>query len=205
MFKKSLLTLLFVSGAALAQTTVPSGHYTIVPEESRIEIKTGTAGMFGFAGHSHTILPSVFSGDIDIHPQRQTGTAITIRISSPSLKETGDFSEKDRQEIESQMHGSVLESAKFPEILFQSTSVRYTDTAGHIYDAVIEGDLTLHGMTRRISVPARVTMDGNLLRATGAFKINRPDYHIETKSAGGGTVKVAKVIDIQFEFLLKPQ
>jgi polyisoprenoid-binding protein YceI len=202
MFRKNFYVFFLIAATLSAQT--PTGRYTIVPEESRVEIQTGTAGLLKFAGHGHEIVPSTFSGEVTIQPPGQAGTNVRVRISSASLKETGDFSDKDKQEIESQMHDSVLEAAKFPEIAFQSTSVKYSESIGHVYDAVIEGQLSLHGIARKITVPARITQNGNLLRATGSFKIDRPDYKIETKSAGGGTVKVSKTIDINFEFVLKP-
>jgi polyisoprenoid-binding protein YceI len=206
MLKKTLLATFLISSAItlFAQIDMPAGQYKVVPEESRIDITTGTAGLFGFAGHPHTIVPSMFSGDVVIKRGYPNSPAVSIRIQAPSLKETGDFNEKEKVEIESQMHGTVLESAKYPEITFQSTSVKYTEGAGHVYEAQIEGTLALHGVTREIMVPARITMNGNTLRVTGTFKIDRPDYKIETKSAGGGTVKVAKTIDIKFLFILRP-
>jgi polyisoprenoid-binding protein YceI len=202
MLRKTVAVILFCASISIAQT--PTGHYKIVPEQSRIDVKTGTAGLLGFAGHPHDIVPSTLSGEVTIAPPNAPGTTVAIRIVSASMKETGDFNEKEKQEIESQMHDTVLESAKFPEITFQSTSVKYSEGVGHVIDATIEGDLALHGVTKKITVPARITIDGELLRATGSIKINRPDYKIETKSAGGGTVKVAKTIDINFEFVLKP-
>jgi len=187
----------------LAQNDVLAGKYQIIPEESRIEIKTGTAGLFGFAGHSHSIIPSNFSGEVEINASDPKGTQVTILIQAPSLKETGDFSSKEIEEIDSQMHNTVLESSKYPEIAFHSTAVKYKEGGGHVYDAQIEGDLALHGVTKRITVPARITVDGSTLRANGSFKIERPDFKIETKSAGGGTVKVAKTLEINFLFVLK--
>jgi polyisoprenoid-binding protein YceI len=198
-----VLVLTLIGFSLIAQSDLPKpGKYKIIPEESSIEAKTGTAGLLGFAGHPHSIKPSSFSGELELQPDGKTAT-VSLQIQAPSLKETADFGEKEKGEIETQLHNAVLETAKYPEISFQSTNVKFSEGAGHVFDAQIEGNMSLHGITQKITIPARVTFNDQTLRATGTFKINRPDYKIETKSAGGGTVKVAKTIDISFEFVLK--
>src|SRR4030095_5386834 len=157
------------------------GKYKIVAEESRIEAKTGSSGLLGFAGHAHVISPSSFTGEVELQADGKTAT-VNLQIQSPSLKETADFEQKEKQEIETQLHDAVLETAKFPEISFQSTSVKLSEGAGHVIDAQIEGNMSLHGITQKMTIPARITNDGQVFRATGTFKINRPDYKIETKS-----------------------
>lgn len=42
------------------------------------------------------------------------------------------------------------------------------------------------------------------LSAALQFKINREDFGIETESAGGGTVKVAKEIKVSFDIVAVP-
>jgi len=189
-----------------AQEDLPkAGRYAVVPDQSRIEIKAGTSGMLGFMGHGHTIAPKVFSGELDLKPQETIPAVVSIRIDATSLHETADFKPEDKNKIETQMHGEVLETTKYPEISFQSTSVQYSKSPGHVFDAQIEGDLALHGVTRKITVPARIIDDGTNLRVTGEFEINRQDHKIETKSAGGGTVKVSKKLEVSFNLVLKLQ
>ncbi len=50
----------------------------------------------------------------------------------------------------------------------------------------IDGDLTLHGVTRRITIPVVVTLNGNNLRAVGEFSIDRDDYQ------GEGNVSISR-------------
>ena len=188
-----------------AQGDLPkAGHYLIVPEQSKIEIKTKTSGMFGSLGHDHLMVPKTFSAEAEVQPQEGVPATVSIRIDATSLYEAApEFKPEEKQKIESQMHSDVLETAKYPEILFKSTKVTYTKSPEHVYDTKIEGDLTLHGVTRKITVPTRITEDGANLRASGTFEIQRPDYKIETKSAGGGTVKVGKTLIVTFNIVLK--
>ena len=62
---------------------------------------------------------------------------------------TDDISSKDRREIESTMNQKVLESAKYPEIVFESTKASVNKLGEGRYQVnVISGNLSLHGVTR---------------------------------------------------------
>ena len=207
--KQLLIFLLFLNLFVIclnAQDELPKpGRYAIVPDQSRIEVKAGASGMLGFMGHGHTIAPKVFGGEIEIKPKEKIPAVVSIRIDAASLHETAEFKPEDKNKIETQLHGEVLETTKYPQITFQSTNVQYSESPGHVLDAQIEGDFALHGVTRKITVPARIVDDGTNLHATGKFEINRQDYKIEPKSAGGGTVKVSKTLEVSFDLLLKPE
>ena len=63
--------------------------------------------------------------------------------------------------------------AQFPTATFRSTEIK-KDGEGH----TITGDLTLHGVTKRISFPATVAVTGATLSANAEFSINRQDFGI---------------------------
>jgi polyisoprenoid-binding protein YceI len=207
--KQLLILLVFMNSFVIclnAQEELPkAGRYSIVPGQSRIEVKAGTSGMLGFMGHGHMIAPKTFSGEMELTPKEKIPAKVSVRVDASSLQETAEFKPEEKTKIETQLHAEVLETKKYSEISFQSTNVTYTASPGHAFDVKIEGDLALHGVSRKISVPARIIDDGTNLRATGKFEINRQDYKVETKSAGGGTVKVSKTLEINFDLLLKPQ
>ena len=62
---------------------------------------------------------------------------------------------------------------KFPTATFKSTAIEKTDD-GH----TITGDLTLHGVTKRVSFPATVTVTDGQVTANSEFSINRNDFGI---------------------------
>jgi polyisoprenoid-binding protein YceI len=66
------------------------------------------------------------------------------------------------------------------------------------YDVKINGNLTLHGVTKPVTIPAIVTLQGDTLRAVGEFSIDRGDYKVKATSAFHGMVRVDD--DIKFEF-----
>ena len=63
----------------------------------------------------------------------------------------------------------------------------------------MDGDLTLHGVTRRITIPADVTVTGNDLRALGEFTVDRGDFQVKATSAVHGLVRVRDKLKFTFD------
>ena len=66
------------------------------------------------------------------------------------------------------MHDTVLETSRYPEIIFQSTNITVTRIIEGRYKARIIGELTMHGVTRSnlwIQAQVKVEGDGYALKA----------------------------------------
>ena len=63
--------------------------------------------------------------------------------------------------------------AQFPTAVFRSTEIK-KEGEGHL----ISGDLTLHGVTKRISFPASVAVTEAQVSANSEFSIDRKDFGI---------------------------
>ncbi len=92
----------------------------------------------------------------------------------------------------------MLHPDQYPDITFQSTNVTAKNSGADRYEVKIDGNLTLHGVTKRITIPAVVTLSGDTLRAVGEFSIDRDDFKVKATSAFHGLVRVDD--DIKFEF-----
>lgn len=64
---------------------------------------------------------------------------------------------------------------KFPKSTFKSTSVT---PGGEPGTYTITGNLDLHGVTKSISFPAKISSSGEALDVASEFKINRKDFGI---------------------------
>src|SRR4030095_1013440 len=95
----------------------------------------------------------------------------------------------------------ALETSRFPEVVLRSRSVTVKEAGDHQYEASISGALPLHGVTRPISFPAKVRVEGNSLRASGAFTILHDTYGIKRLSAAGGTIKAKDEIELSFDIV----
>jgi polyisoprenoid-binding protein YceI len=61
-----------------------------------------------------------------------------------------DMKSGDRGEIESTMNEQVLESSKYPEIAFESTAVSVERPDCGRYRITVNGNRSLHGVTRSL-------------------------------------------------------
>ena len=120
-------------------------------------------------------------------------------VKAASLHETGaDFTEPQKQIINKELKEIVLHPDQYPDITYQSTNVTVKSSGAGRYEVKIDGNLTLHGVTKRVTIPAVVTVSGDTLRAVGEFSIDRDDYNVKATSAFHGMVRVDD--DIKFEF-----
>ncbi len=64
--------------------------------------------------------------------------------------------------------------SQFPTSTFTSTSIEDTGT-----NSTVTGDLTLHGVTKSISFPAKITVNNETVNVASVFSIHRSDFGIK--------------------------
>lgn len=182
---------------AMAPQTVT---YTLDASRSKFMAHASRSGLLWFKGKSHHLAASDFSGQVGLTPQSITPASLRLVVKAASLHETGaEFTDQQKQIIDKELKDIVLHPDQYPEIIFQSTSVtaKPAQTGGG-YDVKLIGDLTLHGTTRHVEIPATVTLNGDELRAVGKFSIDRDEFKVKATSAFHGLVRVDD--DVKFEF-----
>lgn len=183
-----------------AQTLV---RYQIDPAQSQFMVRAFRGGLLYFKGHDHFIKVGDFSGEVQITPNIIDPATLTMTIKSDSLEETDSaFTAEQKQIINKELDEIVLESAKYPEITFRSTGVT-GKLNGTGYDAKITGDITLHGVTKSIRIPATVTFDGDVLRAKGEFTLDRKDFNVNATNAFHGAVRIKHELKFTFDIVAR--
>ena len=163
-----------------------------------------SGGLLWFKGHDHLIRARDFSGEAELSSINSASLHINVRAAS--LEETRDvFTPQQKQIINNELREIVLEADEYPEIVFRSTKVSGRSISANEYDLKITGDLTLHGVTKQISIPAIVTVDGNDLRARGEFNIERSDFGVKATSAFHGLVRVRDKLKFAFDIVGRKQ
>ena len=101
--------------------------------------------------------------------------------------------------------GKLVVQAKYPEITFEVESAKNVKTQGNVTTADVTGKFSLHGVTKTITVPVKMTFlkdqlkaripgkDGDLLVIRASFKIKRSDFGI---NPGQGEDKVSDDIEL---------
>lgn len=94
----------------------------------------------------------------------------------------------------------TLDTSKYPLATFKSTAVVGGTklVQGETVEIKVAGDFTLHGATRRINCPVRLTMTApNKVKATGQFTIRMTDFDIEVPDKL--VVSVANEVLVRFD------
>ncbi len=176
-------------------------RYRIDPSRSRVTVKAFVTGMLSAFGHNPTIAVRKFEGTVEFSPEAPEKSSLNIRIKADSLEVTDDASDKDRREMERQMREEVLEAARYPEIVFESTSVSVEPIMMSQYRAKIAGRLTLRGIARPCEINAQLIVSPDTLRANGEFPLRQSDFNIKQVSAVGGTIKLKDELKFSFDIV----
>ena len=154
--------------------------------------------MLSMFGHNPVIAVCGFGGDARFIPGTLEKGSLLMLVQADSLAVINKVSDKDRLEMERAMREEVLETARYPEIVFMSTNVSASRTAQDQYQARINGNLSLHGVTRDQPIDVQLTVNGNSLRARGEFPLRQTDYNIKPVSVAGGTLKMKDDLMLSF-------
>jgi polyisoprenoid-binding protein YceI len=154
---------------------------------SRLEVKTGKGGLFGFAGHSHVIRARAFSGQVVYYPKTPASSHLQITVVTDSLEVLTPPDTAEIRKVTAAMRTDILHTDQYHEIRLVSKEVAPTAQGFHIV-----GALTLVGQTRDVPLDFVVKPGADTLRAEGTFSIKQTEFGIKPFSGGpAGTVKVA--------------
>jgi len=152
--------------------TVQEGVYTVEPVHTRVLFSVSHMGFTTYYGE----FPNV-SGSLDLKPKTVGASTLEIHIPVASVS-TGNA------KLNGELAGDQwLDAAKYPEITFKAEKITTTgkDTAN------VSGDLTLHGVTKPVTLKVKFNGAGvNILdkKYTVGFdataKIKRSDFGVKT-------------------------
>ncbi len=115
-------------------------------------------------------------------------------------KLTSDESRRDNR-----IRTDGLETNRFPKATFASTRpipLPAEPAGGQAVTVQGEGDLTLHGVTRRVTIPLDVRVTGNRGELAGSYSFPMSDFNITPPSIGG-FVTVDPDATLEFKLVLE--
>ena len=188
-----------VSANSGSSGRLPAVSFRIDPASSKFMVHAHRGGLAWFKGHDHYIAVRDFSGQVEMALDVLNPASLTMTIRADSLEETGaNFTPPQKDIIKKELNELVLESAKYPEITFRSTDVKVGMKNGK-FEVKIGGDITLHGVTKHIVIPATVTATQDSLNAVGEFELDRSDFNVKATSAFHGMVRVKDKLTFTFD------
>lgn len=139
-----------------------------------------------FTGHgvgkNHPGIFRLSSGSVAVAGNQVTGGNFVINIKSMDLEQKGGmFDEKLRPHL---MSGDFFDADKFGTARFEITKLEpyqanSSDTSiveGANFN--VSGNLTLKDVTKNVTFPAKIDLDGNTLKAKGNFDIDRRQWNM---------------------------
>ena len=193
-----------VLGPALPAAAV-TRTYVIDASASAFQVHVGKSGVFGFAGHTHEVTADRFEGrvDADLDDLARSSVELSFEASGLTVSAQGE-PEGDAPKVQEVMAGSkVLDVSRFPAIRFRSRQVSGRRAADGAYELQVAGEVSLHGVSRAVTVPVRVELSGATLTASGRTTLAQRAFGMEPVTAGGGTVKVKNEVGVEFRIVAR--
>lgn len=113
--------------------------------------------------------------------------------------------EFEKATMQEHFNENYVESDKFPSATFKGIIKDYDKSAfkaGEEKQVVIEGDLTMHGVTKHISTTARITWGTGKIDAATEFSVKVADFNI--KIPGAVIDNIAESILVKVDLHLDP-
>jgi polyisoprenoid-binding protein YceI len=128
------------------------------------------------------------SGQVTFDPENPGATQGKIVVTSASLHVPNPM-------MKEHLHGGQwMDVAKFPEITFEAKKLASVKTDANATTAEVTGTLTIHGVSKEVTVPVKLTylkdklgqrvpnLKGDLLVIRAGFSIKRSDYGINPQA-----------------------
>jgi polyisoprenoid-binding protein YceI len=187
----------------MGSTIETSVRYITDTRASQFTVHVFAGGLLSAFGHNPTIAIRDFLGEVQVNPDDLDRSSLKITIKAESLTVKDDISDKDRREMEGSMREEVLETSTYPDIIYECSNISATKSVEGQYSVTLNGELTLHGVTRSHTVPARVALAEDSLRVFGNFFLLQTDYDLKLASVAGGALKVKDELKFSFNILAR--
>jgi polyisoprenoid-binding protein YceI len=174
--KFTILTLIALTGAAFGAPQTfdfkdPKGvNNAVFKLDAPLEAVNGSA--------------NGISGTVTFDPENPAAVKGKIIVTSDSLTVPNSM-------MNTHLHSDKwLDTAKFPEITFESKGLKNVKTTGEVTTADVTGTFTLKGVSKELTVPAKFTylkdklgqrvpnQKGDLLVVRASFSLKRSDFNI---------------------------
>lgn len=173
-----------ISATAPAASNGAAKAYAITPDNSKVEF-TGSkvtgkhdGGFKQIQGEVHTTGNTVAHAKVTID---------TTSLHSDNERLTGHLKSPD-----------FFDVAKYPTAVFETTSI-----TGQGDNSTITGNLTLHGVTKSITFPAKVEVKDDAVSVQAEFSINRMDFGI--KYAGKSDDLIRDLVVLRIDVKATPK
>jgi polyisoprenoid-binding protein YceI len=128
-----------------------------------------------------------------------SGGATTLTAASLSVDTTSISSDKPMRD--GRLRNQGLQTDSYPTAAFKLTApveIPAAALAGTASDVTLTGDLTLHGVTKSVSIPAKTQLVNGVISVAGSLSFPLSDYAMTAPNLGGFIVSIADTGTLEF-------
>ncbi|WP_290603805.1 YceI family protein [Janthinobacterium sp.] len=185
----------------------------IAPQESLLTITVRRGGALARLGHDHVVASRSLQGVV---APRAGRAAFQFRLDEMSVDEdglrqaAGLTTTPSADAIAGTRHNMlvrVLEAERYPWVRVDARRIdarrvdaRRSEAGGEGNMALLDADITLHGVTRAVQLPVRIeeAADGRSLQASGSLLLKQSDFGIVPFAILGGAMAVQDQMELAF-------
>jgi len=126
-----------------------------------------------------------------VHFDPETGKAGGEIVVAATSGESGNNSRDAR------MHREILETPKYPDVIFRPTQVQGKVAPSGASDVKLDGVLSIHGADHKLTALVHAELTGDHWRGTGKFEVPYVKWGI--KDPSNFLLKVKPVVNVELE------
>ena len=173
-------------------------RYILDPDKSKLYVqvfKDDSTLAAGFA-HDHVVLATGWQGKVLVDPEKLAACVVEVtvpvaglRADLPEMRTLVGYkkmlSDSRQKTVGKHMRAKKqLDADNFPQITFRSQSC-----SGTKKELLVNGELTIRGKSKAVTIPLQIFHSNNSIRAKGTFTAQHSDFGFSPYSAFFGTVK----------------
>lgn len=198
-------------GQAINQTTSSSEAGRVEIKSSRVYVFVDKTGL----GHQHGVEGRLKESTLVLGAERDAGKLIfdmtSFDADTASARRyvglSGTTDASTRRSVTDNMKGNdILDVRRYPTATFEISSAKATSQKSRrgLPTYQLEGQFTLHGKTRPLSIVAEAESVKGWLHVRGGFTIKQTDYGITPYSKAFGAIGVANELKIYGDLYAAP-
>lgn len=181
--------------------------YVLDAAHSLLRIAVHSGGPLARLGHEHVVSSRELRGYVLLtkEPERIRADLYlpldSLVVDDPALGDRGHaaLSPADIAATRRHMLDDVLDAPRRPFAVIHARCSPDNPSC-----AVLAAEVTLHGVTRPLTIPVEWRLDGARLAAKGRFSIRHRDFGLVPYSVLGGVLQVAEELDLDFQIEARP-
>ena len=214
------LSLLFLIAIVFAEATSSQDNASTPSVVQPGDVQTQASRIYVFVdktglGHQHGVEANLLASRLILGAEESAGTLVfdmtSFKADTAKARQyvglSGKTDESTKKQVTDNMLGpSVLNARQFPTASFEIVSAKPTGQTSSqgLPTYELNGQFTLHGVTRPLRIAASVEQARGWLHLRGGFKMKQSDYGITPFSKAFGAIGVADELKIYGDLFIAP-